>query len=75
MRTRTCVIARRDTPGPGGKLANVSTDPEALVATVRGLLEDAQSELQWRAAGALETKVVDVGSFYELKVRWCSVAL
>ncbi|KAL4419636.1 hypothetical protein ABPG77_008577 [Micractinium sp. CCAP 211/92] len=67
LKQRTCVIAQRFQPGGDGKLQGVSTDPDALVDTVNSLLDDAQSDLRWAAAGTLETAIVDVTSFYELR--------
>ncbi|KAL4443242.1 hypothetical protein ABPG75_010979 [Micractinium tetrahymenae] len=67
LKQRTCVIAQRWQPGGGGKLGGVSTDPDALVDTVQSLLDEAQSDLRWAAAAAVEEAVVDVSSFFELR--------
>lgn len=70
MSSRTCTIARRSDPGPNGsKITGASTDPDTIVAAVIDLLEDGQSDLKWRAAMALQTEIVDVTSFFELRVR------
>lgn len=35
---------------------------------VHSLLDEAQTDMRWAAAGTLETAIVDVSSFYELRV-------
>ncbi|KIY95002.1 prolyl-tRNA synthetase [Monoraphidium neglectum] len=65
--SRTCVISKRDEPGPAAKLRDVSTEPGALAAAVIDLLDDAQLALRWRSAAALQSEVVDVSSYWELR--------
>ena len=69
IQPRTCVIARRAEPGAAGKLHGVSSDPDSLCLAVADLLHADQSELSWRAASALESNIVDVSTFMELRVR------
>lgn len=70
MAARTCTLVRRDLAGPDGRREGVSTaDGEELAGVVQELLEDAQSDLRWDAVAAVESNIVDVSSFYELKVR------
>ncbi|PSC69719.1 proline-tRNA chloroplastic mitochondrial [Micractinium conductrix] len=67
LQSRTCVLAPRWGPDAGGKLGGVSTDADALAQTVQTLLDDAQSDLRWGAAGALQEEIVDVTSLIELR--------
>lgn len=81
---RTCtLVPRRLAPGapgfasqPAERQAGVSTEGgDALVDAVRDLLDEAQGELRWGAAAALEESIVDVSSFLELRVSLlCSFA-
>ncbi|KAI8477112.1 MAG: hypothetical protein J3K34DRAFT_498625 [Monoraphidium minutum] len=64
---RTVTLARRAEPGPAGKIHGASSEAGALVAAVQSLLEEAQSDLAWRAGVGLMSDVVDVSSYYELK--------
>jgi prolyl-tRNA synthetase len=71
----TCVLARRTVPGRAGKLRGVSTEAGALAAAVLDLLGDMQTEACGNAAEALQTGIVDVSSFYELRVGLCCAVL
>lgn len=69
---RTCTVVprrSRDDPAPA-RLAGVSTEGgEALVEAVQDLLRDAQQGMYWGAQGRLESAIVDVSSYMELRVR------
>lgn len=67
IKARSCVVARRTIPGRAGKLRGVSTEPQALVESVLELLGDAQTDMCAGAAAALQTSIVDVTSFMELR--------
>jgi hypothetical protein len=51
-------------------LRGVSTEPEAFADNVLDLLGEAQSDMCAGAAEALQTRIVDVMSFLELRVRF-----
>ena len=82
MKAHTCTIAQRGAPEAIRKLTGISSEPGSLASTVVGLLDEQQSGMQYMAAVSLETDIVDVTSFYELRVTgrlsschcigWCS---
>lgn len=52
------------------RLAGVSTEGgEELAAAVADLLDEAQQDMRWGAAAAVQEAIVDVSSFMELRVR------
>lgn len=74
-----CVLARRDVPGKEGKTFDVSTEPEALRATVGALLEELQEGMLAKARAYRDSMIVDVASVDELKAaiaegKWARAA-
>ena len=64
----TCVLARRHLPGKTGKLVGVPlSPPEGLGRTLTAALEEVQAGLLEQATAFRDSRIVDVGSYEELK--------
>ncbi|KAG6422565.1 hypothetical protein SASPL_119142 [Salvia splendens] len=61
------VVCRRDIPGKQGKVFGISMESSALVAYVKGMLDEVQSSLLESAKSFRDSNIVDVSSYSELK--------
>mmetsp|Transcript_36733 Transcript_36733/g.103655 ORF Transcript_36733/g.103655 Transcript_36733/m.103655 type:complete len:555 (+) Transcript_36733:95-1759(+) len=62
-----CVVARRDFPGKEGKQFGVSMEPDSIVETIDGMLDDIQDNLLKQATEFRDANIVDVATYDELK--------